>query len=178
MKRLLFGALAVLTLSCGASAQARIGLQHHRVESGMSPGMVAGLATLNTAIPIVAGAKMLYDEEMEGLGVALLAWGLVVGPAPFNLYYHDTTAGLVGLGVRAGCVLAATAAMSGGTWDEDGSVGTEVAVLALVAVSGVTTVLNIVGLPKAVRRYYAGANVTMAPWVTPQGGGLSVALRL
>jgi hypothetical protein len=134
------------------------------------------LATLNTVIPIGIGSALLYKETAEPLGVALLAWGWIAGPAPFNLYFGDTTGGLIGLGIRGGIVLTAAAVTAGGTWDEDGSAGTEVALLGLFVVSGVSAILNIVDLPGAVRSYNERRmSVGIAP--LPKGAAVTLAYR-
>lgn len=178
MKLFLLGTLVVLSVSQGRStAQARIGFGPSIGDRGPSPTLVAGLATLNTVVPIAVGAKLLYDEQSEGLGVLLLGWGWIVGPAPFSLYYRDTTAGLVGLGIRGASLLIAASVTSGGTWDEDGSAGTEIALVGIMVVSGITTILNIVGLPAAVRRFHDNERLSVTPWINGQAGGLSVAVR-
>jgi hypothetical protein len=142
----------------------------------VNPATVTVLAVLNTAVPIGIGSSLIYKETAVPLGVVLLGWGWLAGPAPFNLYFGDTTGGLVGLGIRGGSMLAAAALTAGGTWDEDGSSGTEIALLSLIVISGVSAVLNFVDLPPAVRSYNeTRMSVGIAP--LPDGVAVSVAYR-
>lgn len=178
-------AVVLAVLLCGfglereSIAQAPVGFSTSYASAAVNPGLITTLAVLNTVVPVAIGAKLLHDETAEVLGGILLGWGWIVGPSPFSLYFGNTTAGFVGLGVRGALVVAGAAATSGGTWDEDGSSGTEIALLGLMVVSALTAVLEIVGLPGAVARHNAAKELSIVPiWLGGESVGVRVTLAI